>query len=259
MTPLDSATELLSQLPAISLSAIESAAALQSRKDRKYLVPLATLGEVYKRLDQDTMVLEIAGKRAFRYETVYFDTPELRAYHDSARDRPRRHKVRTRAYLDSGLCALEVKMRTRQGQTVKHRMPYDLLHRTELTTAAHGFIKDCGANDPPSHTLNPTLTTHYNRTTLLISSAAGRATIDTHLGWTHPAGSELTLPGLTMVETKSRRGRTEFDKLLWEHRLRPNKISKYCVGLAVLNPGLSANKWNRILRTHFGWARAPVG
>ena len=32
---------------------------------------------------------------------------------------------------------------------------------------------------------------------------------------------------------------------------RPVRISKYCVGLAVVHPHLPANRWNRTLRRYF--------
>ena len=35
--------------------------------------------------------------------------------------------------------------------------------------------------------------------------------------------------------------------------LRPLSLSKYCVGMALLDPRLPANRWNRELRRHFDW------
>jgi hypothetical protein len=40
--------------------------------------------------------------------------------------------------------------------------------------------------------------------------------------------------------------------------VRPISISKYCVAVALLHRDLAANRWNRTLRTHFGWARETV-
>ena len=49
------------------------------------------------------------GRRWFRYRSHYFDTPTLSSYLAAAHRRPRRHKVRSRSYLDSGQHFLEVK------------------------------------------------------------------------------------------------------------------------------------------------------
>lgn len=40
--------------------------------------------------------------------------------------------------------------------------------------------------------------------------------------------------------------------------IRHLSMSKYCVGIALLHPHLPANRWNRVLRNHFDWDRAPA-
>ncbi|MBT8217984.1 MAG: molecular chaperone, partial [Acidimicrobiia bacterium] len=65
-------------LPGISLAEVTAEAALLSRKDRKYLVPLDVARGL---LGQDGLrVLEIDGRRTFHYESVYFDTPDRVSY-----------------------------------------------------------------------------------------------------------------------------------------------------------------------------------
>ncbi|WP_230854391.1 VTC domain-containing protein [Arthrobacter terrae] len=77
-------------------------------------------------LGKDFRALEIGPRRVFEYESVYFDTPELEQFRAHRQGRRRRYKVRTRTYVDSGLCMFEVKFKGQRGQTVKHRMPYQL-------------------------------------------------------------------------------------------------------------------------------------
>ena len=66
---------IITELGTIGLEALESVADLQTRKDRKYLVPESQLAEIVGRVDLE--VLDIDGMRTFRYESVYFDTPDL--------------------------------------------------------------------------------------------------------------------------------------------------------------------------------------
>ena len=113
---------IVNELEPISLNHLEATASLLTRRDRKYLVPLVSVEEMLSRTEMQ--VLEIDGSRIFRYESVYFDTPDLVSYRDAAHKRRRRFKVRTRSYLDSGICSLEVKTRERRGLTEKHRLPY---------------------------------------------------------------------------------------------------------------------------------------
>ncbi|MEV5448070.1 VTC domain-containing protein, partial [Streptomyces sp. NPDC052644] len=108
MTAVESPIGALAQLTPIGLAELTERAALQTRFDRKYLLPLAELPGLLAGLDHTDQVLEIDGSRAFRYESIYFDTADLVSFRLTARRRRRRFKIRTRTYLDSGLCWLEV-------------------------------------------------------------------------------------------------------------------------------------------------------
>ena len=101
--------------------------------DRKYLVPLERAQELVGGLTFEARVLDIDGRRRFSYASTYFDTPGLEAFMLTARKRRRRFKVRTRTYLDSGLCFLEVKTRGARGTTVKRRMGYHPDDASRLT------------------------------------------------------------------------------------------------------------------------------
>ena len=94
-------TDLVDALPGLGLEEVDARAALQTRVDRKYVVDPRTWGEVLATLDRPG-VLEIDGRRSFGYSSTYYDTEELDSYRDAARRRPRRYKVRTRRYLDTG-------------------------------------------------------------------------------------------------------------------------------------------------------------
>lgn len=250
----------LRALAAVTLEELTSVASLQTRRDQKYIVPVATVSRVIAELGPGARALELDDLRAFRYESVYFDTPDLDSFFDAAHSRPRRSKIRTRSYLDSGSCAVEVKARDRGGETVKHRHPHPIDRRTELTAGARRFITEVDPTGVDPAALQPTLTTAYRRATLLIADES-RTTIDVGLRCTAPDGRSIAPVDTALVETKSIAGSTPVDRLLWRHGHRPTSISKYCVGMAALHPHLPANKWHRVLRRHFGWTRAhvPVG
>jgi hypothetical protein len=101
----------VASLGTVSLDELESRAALLRRVDRKYVLDAEQLEELAARLAGDHDILEIEGERAFTYESTYFDTPDLRCFHDHVRDREPRFKARTRWYRDSGLCVFEVKLK----------------------------------------------------------------------------------------------------------------------------------------------------
>ncbi len=244
-------------LQSINLADLNSNASLLTRKDRKYIVPM-TLTRLLV-AQSGLRVLELEGRRSFRYESVYFDTPDHVSYLAAAHKRRRRFKVRTRSYLDSGLCSLEVKTRERRGLTEKHRLPYDVGRRRQLNGEALEFIDGFDTIAPVSRQLVPTLTTRYERTTLFEPASRSRITVDINLQCKLPDGSSVSLPEIAIVETKTSGQPCAIDHFLWKFHRRPTKISKFCTGLAALTPGLPANKWNRVLRTYFGWTPVEAG
>ena len=253
----------LDRLRPIRLQELVEQAAMQTRVDRKYVLPRADLGAVLQALDPATRVLEEGGRRAFAYESVYFDTPELLRYLSAARKRRRRFKIRTRAYLDSAEAYLEVKTRGGRSLTVKDRIEYGIDDRARLTAEGREHVDlvlaDAGIGSVGPTDLHPTLVTRYARTTLLLPDAVGRATVDEDLEWATPEGRRIRLPELVVVETKSGSSPSAVDRLLWCQGHRPAGISKYGVGMAALHPALPANRWGRILRRHFPADAAPGG
>ena len=245
--------EATARLEPMSLATVVGLAELQTRTDRKYLVEPDVLTALVSETALDLAVLEIDGARSFRYESVYFDTPALDAYRGAAYGRRRRFKVRTRSYLDSGGCLLEVKTQGGRDETVKHRLPYDPDDRYRLTAEGLAFVADL-VSVPDVRQLAPVLTTSYRRTTIVDVAAGTRVTCDAGLRCTSVAGGSVGLPEHLLVETKSLGASTAADRLLWTAGHRPATISKFCLGMAALDPRLPANKWNRTLRRYFEWA-----
>ena len=179
-------------LTTTTLAELNSAAGLLTRVDRKYLVPLTCAQNLVDGLAPHARVLAIDERRRFSYTSTYFDTPGLEAFMLAARKRRRRFKVRTRTYLDSGLCFLEVKTCGARGSTVKRRMGYHADDASRLTGPGRAFVAAClagagvtgsAAAREVAAALRPVLTTTYERTTLHLPRAEARATIDTALTW----------------------------------------------------------------------------
>jgi len=235
----------------ISLAELEADASLLTRTDRKYIVPRDAFDEVAAQLRASSRVLDIHGVRKFRYRSVYFDTPELMTYLDAARSRPRRFKVRTRTYLDSGLCSLEVKVRDHRGRTVKHRLPYDPSDCHRLTNEGRRFLDAIVGPKIANESFVKKLTTEYTRSTLMLGDGASRLTADTRLCCIGAGGLSVSLEDDVVIETKSLQRPTEADHLLWSAHHRPVRVSKYSTALAALQPELPSNKWTPVLRDHF--------
>lgn len=251
----------------ISLDELVHQAGLMTRIDRKYMMPVEIAAAVVAELDPRTRALEIDGRRDFSYDSVYFDTEDDLAYRLTAQKRRRRFKVRTRSYVDTGGCFLEIKTKSGRGATIKQRIAYAPEDRRTLTPRGRDYASHVlgaqGHSASLAERFAPSLVSRYHRTTLLLPEGS-RATIDTRLQWfdltagrTHEREPEsmpawrATLPAHVIIETKSARGASELDRALWRVGHRPTGISKFGTGTAALRPELPSNKWSRQLRAPF--------
>ncbi|MGO2060906.1 MAG: polyphosphate polymerase domain-containing protein [Microbacterium gubbeenense] len=238
----------------VTLESLVAQAALLTRVDRKYLLPLDTVADVVSHAAPRVRVLDIDGSRDFAYDSVYFDTPDFLAYRLTALRRRRRFKLRTRTYLDTGGSYLELKTKSGRGTTVKERMPYAPIDRARITPSGGAYAADLLAQRGHEPSLvaemRPSLVSRYRRSTLLLPDGS-RATIDTDLRWSDPDGRALSLPGYAIVESKSPGRPNDLDRALWRTGHRPSGISKFGTGTAALHPELPVSKWARTLRGPF--------
>lgn len=241
----------IAELAPITLAALDDAASLQTRVDRKYILDTTELDALVGNLAWRLAALDIDGRRSFGYESVYFDTAALESYRSAAYKRRRRFKVRTRTYLDSQTTMLEVKTRGQRGVTVKKRQAHRSDRRTALDGKAAAFVDLVTGRPGLASVLHPLLTTTYDRTTLADLDDVARLTIDAGLRCTGAGGRSVTIGDHFIVETKSAGSPSAVDRWLWAHGRRPTKISKFGTGLAALESSLPSNKWHRTLTRYF--------
>ena len=257
----------------ITLAELNSEASLLTRMDRKYLVPPGDTQDVVDYLAPRAQVLQIDGLRHFRYASTYFDTPGLDAYFLAAHKRRRRYKIRTRTYLDSGLCFLEVKTNGSRESTVKDRFKYDPDDADRITPDGRLFVIErlvesstCCLDEASriAEALVPVMDSTYSRTTLHLPHDEARATFDTKLTWDlfDPDGRRLktgvSVGHLNVVETKNPSTASPTDRLLWRQGHRPARISKYATGMALLYANLPTNRWHRTIMRDLGRYRRQV-
>ncbi|WP_349643197.1 polyphosphate polymerase domain-containing protein [Arthrobacter sp. zg-Y1143] len=243
-------TESLRSRSPVSLEEMNASAALQTRVDRKYVLGGQQAAEVLRALPARFHVLQMLGRRAFTYESVYFDTPGLDSYLLAAHGRRRRYKIRTRTYVDSGLSFLEVKTEGARSATVKDRVPYSPGDSHRITPAGRAYISEtlqAAIGAVPAGPLLPVIETGYDRITLFFPDSCSRATVDLGVTWRRPDGTARVLDGAVILETKSGRTAGPLDRDLWARGIRACRISKFATGMAALDPSLPANRWHRTL------------
>ena len=248
LAPLDRATQLL---PTISLEELNALAALQTRRDRKYVLAPGMASELVAWLasldsQEEARVLEIDGNRSSLYDSLYLDTPDMSCYRMAVQKNRRRFKVRRRTYVDSGQSFLEVKTKSASAQTVKNRVEWDTL---EMEQRASEFIGECLAPRVDARTLQlePALRTCYRRTTIHLATSNMRLTIDQDLRWITADGSATAHSDAVIVETKSPGHASNADRYLWAAGYRPLPSSKYAAGIALFHPELPRERWSRTI------------
>lgn len=230
---LDSITPLLWQFDGHSLADLNKAS-LMDRVDTKFVIPTHLLPEMLERLQGEFSALQIGENRCFRYDSVYFDTPDYLFYKMHHSGRLNRYKVRVRHYVDSDLRFLEVKFKNNKGRTEKSRVKLQADFNGRLADHEE-FLSALGV--PNFDILVPSLNNQYQRIALASEHRAERLTIDLNLSnRPMPAGREpLQQSDLAILELKqARMDRTSpFFSVIRSLKVRPSGFSKYCMGLAM--------------------------
>lgn len=223
---------------------------LMNRIDTKYTATMAQLSHILLCAKDEYFVQEINGKRIARYDTLYFDTPQLDMYTRHHDRQLRRQKVRIRTYVDSAaLTFLEIKNKNNKGRTKKKRIQVDnQLVLSNPSGSITSFMNErCWY---PWQTLLPQLRTSFSRITLVNKEKTERLTIDLNLVWTNrQTEQQKTFNELVIIELK-RDGNSPSPMvgIMQNLRIRPMKISKYCVGTALTNPRAKTNRFKVKIR-----------
>ena len=237
-------TELLSTFAPISLEQM-SGVKLMNRTDTKFVTTTDRLRLLLQMAQKDYYVQEIDGVRNLEYDTTYFDTTAFDMYNQHQWNHTNRQKIRFRTYCISGLQFMEVKTKNNHGRTKKKRI--EVTDMDVMETEKHNFLDKYlryGAE-----TLQPALNNHFSRVTLVNKAKTERLTIDSSLRFNNlVSGVEKDMGNLVIVELK-RDGLVYSPvlEMLRQLRIHPHGFSKYCMGSALTNPGLSVNRFKRKL------------
>ena len=208
---------------------------LMNRVDTKYLTDRATLADVLRdAAAAGYRVLVADGARISPYDSIYFDTDALRMFTDHRNKKLRRQKVRTRAYVNSGDAFLEIKRKNNHGRTKKKR-----------TGIPMADLPDFEAGQ-----LLPTLETLFQRITLVNPDLTERLTIDTNLCFKNfRTGLETSLGEAVVIELKQDgHAASAMKGILRDHRVKPARISKYCIAVTLTDPSARAGRFKEKVR-----------
>jgi hypothetical protein len=254
------AQELARRFAPVGLEELDLRASLQNRMDEKYIVTWEQLEVMLEHLVETHEVLEIAGRRTFTYDTVYFDSESLDGFRAHVQRRRRRYKARTRRYIETNCHQLQVKLKGRRGETVKHSIDRKPEQHGLVDHQARLFIEAC-LRDNYGHELldglKPTLRTTYGRMTFAPPDGSERVTVDFDMLVEASDGTVACMRAdRVIVEVKSARENGPAAALMHRLGVRPaESCSKYCLGVSLTTPGVKSNDFRRLMVTHFD---API-
>ena len=229
---------------------------LMNRIDTKYAVSLAVLPAILQAAQADYYAQEIDGKRIATYDTMYYDTDSLDMYIRHHDRQLVRQKIRVRQYVDSHLTFLEIKRKNNKGRTKKKRIAvpgFDITGQTFGDSKRERWSVDDFVEAKSRYTwdsITPHLWTKFHRITLVNKAKTERLTIDMDLLWENVLnGQSKTFPNLVIIELK-RDGNipSKMTQIMMNLRIKPLKISKYCIGTALTTPGLKRNRFKSKIR-----------
>ena len=221
---------------------------LMNRVDTKYLVTSDQLVDILCGVKDHYYAQEVEGNRFSPYRTVYYDTPELTMYIIHHDRHLVRDKVRVRTYVDSNLTFCEVKHKTNKGRTKKKRIQIqegvDVLKDAETVA----FLEERQPYAVGS--LAPQLETAFDRVTLVNYEKTERLTIDCNLHFNNfVSDTSASMDPLVVMELKQDgRARSLFKQVLFDLRIKPYKISQYCIGTAMTRPEVKQNRFKKKIR-----------
>lgn len=245
LNKLETPLHILQLFKSITLSEMDNVK-LMNRTDTKFIFPLSQFDEIMSEIKDNYRILEIAGKRLCRYETLYYDTTEFELYKEHHSGKLNRYKIRHRTYVDSKTGYLEVKFKNNKGRTIKTRISQQEVPYT-WEGASEAFLDKSLPFKP--QVLEPVIWINYNRYTLVNNNGKERLTIDVDLEFVKDSHSQK-LDKLVIAEVKQeKRKASPFMTVMKKHHIREGSISKYCMGIAMTCSGIKQNNFKSKLIT----------
>ena len=237
--------EIINEFESTTLKEMDNVK-LMNRTDTKFIFNIEKLGEILRQAIINYKVLEINNERILDYKTQYFDTEKFDLFLMHQNKKLNRYKLRQREYLISNISFFEIKFKSNKGRTIKNRIKTKGLE-TNLPENFKEFVKNntpFNGNEFKTSVLNS-----FSRITLVHKVDSERITIDINLGYKLD-NNEAKLPFLTIAEVK-REGynKSDFITLLKENRIYTQSMSKYSIGVLLLNKKLKYNNFKEKLLT----------
>ncbi len=210
---------------------------MKNRFETKYYFHLSHLDNILQACQNRYNILKIDDRLIFDYQNCYFDTKDFQLYYKHHNGKAERYKIRKRVYLNSQLSFIEIKQKTKKGNTNKYRQ-----EAVSLENAASFLQSHININYTE---LIPTLENQYNRITLLHKKNEEKVTIDINLNFASEKNN-IAFNQIAIAEVKSENySGTDFSQIMRSLGIKEGGMSKYCMGMIALGITVRHNLFNQ--------------
>lgn len=246
MTEIERVLHLFKPISLEEMSAVK----LMNRVDTKYMISLSQLGDILNQLQAHYYVQQVCDECIIPYSTLYYDTEDVQMYIAHHNRKLCRQKLRSRIYGLTENVFCEVKRKNNHGRTKKKRIAIkkeeweNMLQQPYIVEFVQQYL-------PYSISLlQPQVQTDFNRITLVNYSKTERLTIDKDVNfYNHVTGMHADAGNLVIMELKQdARKQSMVKQVLFDMRIKPHKISKYCLGTVLTRPQVKANRFKKKIR-----------
>ena len=238
--------DLLDKFDPFSLAEMDTVK-LMNRVDTKYVISQDQLISLLNKAIQDYWIVEIRGRRALPYTSVYYDTDDYQMYVNHHNKKLHRYKIRSRKYLNTGDSFLEIKEKNNKGRTSKKRVEIatEEFNHIKLNQESIKLIEKQTPFD--FQELSPSLHNYFYRITLVDKKKTERVTFDMNLTYRNLNTSELQpIQDVVIVELKQDGNvQSKFREWLGEISMVPMGMSKYCLGIILTIPNIKYNRFKQ--------------
>ena len=199
---------------------------LMNRIDTKFAFRQEDLMRFLPILAIDYRALKVEGTMLPHYESLYFDDATFSFFRDHHNGKADRFKVRIRKYVESNIFFLEIKHKFK-GRTDKRRILTNDFNELQ-NEKERDFLRRQLNIDAQ---LKPTMWNAFQRITLVSRTSRERLTLDFNIHF-HMGEIQRNFDQLVIAELKQENldRNSPFYKLMKKERIRPYRLSKYCIG-----------------------------
>jgi hypothetical protein len=216
----------------------------EGSSESKFILGAKELNKVLEEIKDLYFIVEIEGKRIFKYTSEYFDTEDYSLYMAHHNGNADRYLIKSNEIEGLRDRLFEIKHKSNKGEMFKHK----------ASENSNGKISELIQQKTPFEpgSLKKMLENQFYRIILIHKTLGEKVTIDLDLQLSD-INHKIKLPYLAIVELRQKKYSfsSDFVLSLRRHNIQKTSLNRYCIGVALLNKNVKKNKFKaKLLAIH---------